>query len=60
MMNTDEFKEFMERADAAENWSDIEPEEWEDACECAGIDYHDYDDPDKLWCDLTKFLEEVE
>lgn len=25
----------------------------------AGIRYHDYDDPDELWDDLTKKLKEV-
>ncbi len=59
MMNTIEFKEFMRRADEAENWSDIEVNEWETACKFAGIDYHSYDDPDRLWSDLTEYLSTI-
>lgn len=53
----DEFKEFMRRADAADTWDAMEPEEWESACEYVGLNYHDYDDPDTLLDDLTKKLE---
>lgn len=55
----EEFKEFMKRADEAETWDAMEPEEWTSACEYVGLDYSDYDDPDRLWDDLTAKLEEM-
>lgn len=54
----DEFNEFMATATNQEYWDDMEPEEWEAACEFAGIDYHDYEDPDKMWWDLCRAWEE--
>ena len=51
-----DFKEFMKRVDEASSWSDIEPEEYESACEYAGINYYDYSDPDALYDDLCKAL----
>ncbi len=57
METSDEFKKFMEKADAADSWDAMEPYEWEAACEYAGLNYHDYDDPDKLWEDLCEQLE---
>lgn len=57
---TKEFKEFMKRADEADYWNDIEVEEWEDACEYVGLNYHDYEFPEFLWADLEKKLNEIE
>ena len=54
----EEFKAFMLDADAADMWDEMDPGEWKSACEYAGIDYNDYDDPDKLWLDLEKKLDE--
>lgn len=53
----DELKEFVKDVDSADYWSDFETEEWESACEFAGLNYHDYDDPDFLFTDLKKFAE---
>ena len=52
-----ELKEFVKDVDSADYWSDFETEEWESACEFAGLNYHDYDDPDFLFTDLKKFAE---
>lgn len=54
---SDEFKKFMEKADAADYWDAIEPYEWEAACEYAGLNLQDYDSPDALWEDLCEQLE---
>ena len=53
----EQFKNFLMDVDAAAYWSDFEPEEWESACNFAGLNYHDYDDPDVLFSDLQKFVE---
>ena len=54
---TEQLKEFLKDVDVANYWSDFEVEEWESACEFAGLNYHDYDDPDSLFSDLQKFAE---
>ena len=53
----EQFKEFLKDVDAADNWNDFETEEWESACDFAGLNYHDYNDPDFLFADLQKFAE---
>lgn len=58
MMNRSEFIEFMKRMEAADMWDAAEPEDWSKACEYAGINYSDYDDPDMMWRDLCKVLDE--
>lgn len=50
----EEFNEFMEKAEQQEFWNDTEVEDWKAACEFAGINYYDYDDPDTMWNDLCK------
>lgn len=52
-----EFKAFLKDVDSADFWDAFETEEWESACEFAGVNYHDYDDPDSLFSDLQKFAE---
>ena len=49
----EQFKNFLKDVDAAETWDTFESEEWESACEFAGLNYHDYDDPDLLFSDLS-------
>ena len=44
----------MEKAEKHEMWNDTEIEDWKAACDFAGIDYDDYDDPDEMWRDLCK------
>lgn len=56
----EEFQKFMEIADGLDNWDCFEPEEWTAACEYAGLNYEEYDDPDRLWNDLKDKLYEVE
>ena len=53
----EQLKEFLKDVDAADYWSDFEPEEWESACEFAGLNYHDYDNPDSIFGDLQEFAE---
>lgn len=55
MMNLQEFKETMEKVEKAEYWNDFDVKIYEDLCEFAGLDYHKYDDPDKMWDDLVDF-----
>lgn len=56
----EQFKNFLKDVDAAETWDAFETEEWESACDFAGLNYHDYDDPDALFDDLRKFAERKE
>lgn len=53
----EQFKEFLKDVDSAGAWNGFETEEWESACDFAGLNYHDYDDPDVLFADLQKFAE---
>ena len=53
----EEFKQFLKDVDSTDQWNDFEPEEWKSACDFAGLNYHDYDDPDFLFDDLQKFAE---
>lgn len=62
----DDFNEFMATVANQKFWDDedfgtyfelMEPEEWAAACEFAGINYHDYTDPDKMWWDLCRAWE---
>ena len=53
----EQFKNFLKDVDAADYWSDFELEEWESACEFAGLNYHDYDDPDFIFSALQDVAE---
>lgn len=55
MMNWKEFKEAMKAIEKAECWNDFDTEVYEGLCEFAGLDYHKYDDPEKMWDDLVDF-----
>lgn len=55
MINLEEYKETMQKIKKSECWNDFDPEAYEGLCEFAGLDYHSYDDPDKMWNDLVEF-----
>lgn len=57
IVSMEELKAFLKDVDSADFWDAFETEEWESACDFAGLDYHDYDDPDSLFSDLQKFAE---
>ena len=52
MLNNKEIKELIGRIEKADNWSDIEVEEYERLCESLGFDYSHYSDPDKMFEDI--------
>lgn len=52
-ISLDEFIEIVENSDM---WDDFDSEIYESALDDVGLDYHNYDDPDKMWDD---FLEAV-
>ena len=56
IVTIEQFKAFLKDVDAADYWNDFEAEEWESACDFAGLNYHDYDDPDSLFDDLQEFM----
>lgn len=48
MLDRNEVMELIARIEKADNWSDIEVEEYENLCETLELEYHDYDDPDPV------------
>ena len=50
------YREFLKDVDSADYWNDFEVEEWESACEFAGLNYRSYDDPDFLFNDVKHFI----
>lgn len=44
--------------DAAPSWDCVEPEVWQEICKALGLEYGDYDDPDRLWSDIMTALDE--
>ncbi len=59
MLDRNEVMELIARIEAADNWSDIEVEEYERLCETLGLEYHDYDDPDRLFEDIKEAAEKL-
>ena len=59
MLDRNEVMELIARIEAADNWSDIEVEEYERLCETLGLKYHDYDDPDRLFEDIKEAAEKL-
>lgn len=57
LRNYESTKEFIEAVENADTWDAIPTEDYEEALEKAGLNYHDYDDPDEMWDD---FMEKVE
>lgn len=39
-----------------ELWCDLDPQEWADWLDLAGLDYYTYDDPETMWEDFKKFV----
>lgn len=60
MLNNKEIKELIGRIEAASNWDDIETAEYERLCESLGLNYHDYDDPDRLFNDIKAEAEKLD
>ena len=59
MLDRNEVMELIARIEKADNWSDIEVEEYERLCETLGLEYHDYDDPDRLFDDIKAVAEKL-
>ena len=59
MLDRNEVMELIARIEAADNWSDIEVEEYERLCETLGLEYHNYDDPDRLFEDIKEAAEKL-
>lgn len=59
MLDRNEVMELIARIEKADNWSDIEVEEYEKLCETLGLEYHDYDDPDRLFDDIKVEAEKL-
>lgn len=50
--------EFIEAVEDAVTWDAIPTEYYEEALEKVGLDYHDYNDPNEMWDDFMKAIEE--
>lgn len=59
MLDRNEVMELIARIEKADNWSDIEVEEYEKLCETLELEYHDYDDPDRLFDDIKTKAEKL-
>lgn len=59
MLDRNEVMELISRIEKADNWSDIEVEEYERLCEALGLEYHNYDDPDRLFDDIKAAAEKL-
>ena len=59
MLDRNEVMELIARIEKADNWSDIEVEEYERLCETLGLEYHDYDDPDRFFDDIKAAAEKL-
>ena len=59
MLDRNEVMELIARIEKADNWSDIEVEEYERLCETLGFEYHDYDDPYRLFEDIKAAAEKL-
>ncbi len=46
--------EVIEYIDKAPSWDSVDAEVYEELCEELDLDYHSYDDPDKLFDDIKK------
>lgn len=54
LRNYESVQDFIDAVENANSWNDIETEDYEEALEKAGLNYHDYDDPDEMWDDFMK------
>jgi len=54
LSNYNNVNEFIETVENARTWDAIPAEDYEEALEKAGLNYHDYDDPDEIWDDFMK------
>lgn len=54
LTNYESVEEFIEAVENADTWDAIPAEDYEEAIEKAGLNYHDYDDPDEMWDDFMK------
>lgn len=58
LRNYESVNEFIEAVENADTWDAIPNEDYEEALEKAGLNYHNYDDPDVMWDDFIKAIEE--
>lgn len=49
MLNRNEIEELIGRIERAESWDAIEASEYIKLCESLGLNFKDYDDPDRLF-----------
>ena len=54
LKNYESVQDFIDAVENANSWNDIEAEDYEEALEKAGLNYHAYDDPDEMWDDFMK------
>lgn len=47
-------EEMISYIDSLDSWSDLDAEGYEYLCDELGLDYHKYDDPDKLFDDIKE------
>lgn len=58
LTNYESVEKFIEAVESADTWDAIPTENYEEALEKVGLDYHNYNDPNEMWDDFMKAIEE--
>ena len=58
LRNYKSVEKFIEAVEHAPAWEVIATEDYEEALEKVGLDYHDYNDFNEMWDDFIKAIEE--
>ena len=58
LTNYESLKEFIEVVDSVHYWESVDADDYREALEKVGLDYDSYDDPEGMWNDFMKAVEE--
>lgn len=60
LTNYESLEEFIEVVDSVHYWESVDADDYREALEKVGLDYDSYDDPEEMWNDFMKAVEEQE
>lgn len=58
LRNYESIEKFIKAVEHAPAWEVIAPEDYKEALEKVGLDYDSYDNPEEMWDDFMKAVEE--
>ena len=58
LTNYESLEEFIEVVESVHYWDSVDADYYREALEKVGLDYDSYDDPEKMWDDFMKAIEE--